>query len=117
MTDNEKFLLAGPEWIELAGRIVADVARQYGEAGTAFSVYEVFVDAPAEIADEDGSSCWCFYVDGKTVRSHPGRSHDVDLCMQATWELELPARGRSTPRSGWRSRRRTRRPGQRTPTC
>ncbi len=90
MTDNEKFLLAGPEWIELAGRIVADVARQYGEAGTAFSVCEVFVDAPAEIADEDGSSCWCFYVDGKTTRSHPGRSHDVDLFMQATWELELP---------------------------
>jgi hypothetical protein len=87
---EKKVMLGSAEWIELGGEILTDIVKEYGEDGFALSVCEVFVEAPAEIADKQGNASWCFYVDGKSVRSSPGASKEVDLYMQATWELELP---------------------------
>ena len=90
MTDQKKVVLASPEWIDLAGRLLADVAREYADEDVSVSMCQRFVEAPPEFADDDGSSSWCFYIEGKNVRFHRGMSREVDVFMQATWELELP---------------------------
>ena len=85
MSDPKKVELASPEWYELATKILAEVARECGEDGFRLSVCEVFIDAPKEFADEDGTMSWCFYIDGKDVRCEKGNSKDVDLYMQGSW--------------------------------
>ena len=85
---HPKFVLASPEWYEVATKILAEVARECGEDGFKLSVCEVFVDAPKEIADEDGNMSWCFYIDGKDVRCERGNSKDVDLYMEGSWDPE-----------------------------
>ena len=62
------------------------MARECGEDGFQLSVCEVFIDAPKEFADEDGTVSWCFYIDGKDVRCERGNSKDVDLYMQGSWD-------------------------------
>lgn len=107
MSDPKKVELASPEWYELATKILAEVARECGEDDFQLSVCEVFIDAPKEYADEDGTMSWCFYIDGKDVRCEKGNSKDVDLytCRGAGTPL---THGESTPRTFSKSRRRTR---------
>ena len=83
---DKKVLLASPEWYEFACKVLAEVARECGEDGFQLSVCEVFIDAPKEFADEDGTMSWCFYIDGKDVRCEKGNSKDVDLYMQGSWD-------------------------------
>ena len=89
--EDKTVVLASPEWYELACRILAEVARECGEDGFRLSVCEVFIDAPKEFADEDGTVSWCFYIDGKDVRCEKGNSKDVDLYMQAPHSRSGPS--------------------------
>ena len=89
MKQQEKVMLASPEWIELGGRILGDLVQEYGDENFSLSFCYVFIDAPTEIADDSGTASCCYYIENKTVRTHHGKSKDVDVYMQATWELEL----------------------------
>ncbi len=90
MTDKKKVKFASPDWVEIARSVLEDLVREHGQEGRSFSVCEVFADAPAEIADEDGYAAWNFYIDGKSVSVSCGRVIDTDVQLQATWELVLP---------------------------
>ena len=92
---DRKVVLASPEWYELASRILAEVARECGEDGFRLSVCEVFIDAPKEFADADGTMSWCFYIDGKDVRCEKGiRRTSTSTCKGAGTP---PTHGESTP--------------------
>ena len=91
MTESQtKHPFASPAWVAQAGSALEEIVAEHGEEGAKFSVCEIFFDAPAEFADEDGVAAWHIRVDGKSVHVATGRIADADVCIQATWETSLP---------------------------
>lgn len=78
-----------PEWVDLARKVLEELISEHGEPGVQYSVCEAFVDAPADLADENGELAWHFFVDGKDVQVACGRA-DADISIQATYETSLP---------------------------
>jgi hypothetical protein len=87
---EEKVPFAGPAWVDAARGVLQELVAEHGVDGAKFSVCEAFAAAPLEFADEDGFAAWHFYIDGKDVQVGRGRVGDVDVTIQATWELVLP---------------------------
>ena len=80
---------ASPEWVDLARKELEDLVGKHGELGLKYSICEAFVDAPSDIADENGELAWHLFVDGKDVQVGCGRA-ETDIIIQATYELALP---------------------------
>ena len=78
-----------PEWVDLAREVLEELVSEHGEPGVKYSVCEAFVDAPEELADENGELAWHFFVDGKDVQVARGRA-DTDFSIQATYLTSLP---------------------------
>ncbi len=87
---NDKVPFASPAWVEIARAVLVELVAQHGQPGERYSIYEAFVDAPPAISDADGCAAWYFRVDGKHVEVGIGRPEDVDIKVQATWEISLP---------------------------
>lgn len=86
---DEKLVFASEAWVDEARRILEELVAAHGEPGAAFSVCEVFSDAPAE-ADASGTAAWHFYIDGETVRVGRGEVDDTDVIIRADYTATLP---------------------------
>lgn len=74
----------------MAARLVLnELVTTHGEAGTKFSVCEVFLDAPASVASS-GVAAWHFYIDGTTVTVDAGEVNDAEVTITADYQTTLP---------------------------
>ena len=86
---DELYDFASPAWVDVARRELEDLVSVNGEPGVKYSVCEAFMEAPPDIADENGELAWHFFVDGKDVQVACGRA-ECDILIQATYETSLP---------------------------
>ena len=78
--DSEKVAFGSSEWLARARQILEELVAEHGEAGTSFSVCEVFTDAPSGlIGPEDNVAAWHFsIVDCRRRRERERRSAGKD---------------------------------------
>ena len=88
----DKVELASPEWLDLAERYLRKSIPALGDAvaDVAFSMCEVFTDAPAHLADEEGRAAWWFAIDGAAVSVGRGARDDVDIRGEVDYAATLP---------------------------
>ena len=89
MNRAKRVVFAGGAWIDGAREILEDLVSIHGEDAQAFSVCEVFTNAPATVA-ASGVAAWHFYINGKAVRVGAGAVDDVDVKIEADYEESLP---------------------------
>lgn len=88
--DQTKNPFVSPAWVDQARLALVEIVAKHGKEGTKYSVCEVFLEAPAEFADDDGVAAWHLLVDGKSAYVATGRIPDADVTIQATWATSLP---------------------------
>ena len=89
MSDTKVDFASAP-WVDQARAVLDELVATHGEPGFAFSVCEIFTDAPTHVA-ESGTAAWHFYIDGKTARVGVGEVGDTDVTIRADYETTLPA--------------------------
>ncbi|MCH7816648.1 MAG: hypothetical protein IIC60_08785 [Proteobacteria bacterium] len=89
--DSEKVAFGSSEWLARARQILEELVAEHGEAGTSFSVCEVFTDAPSGlIGPEDNVAAWHFSIVDNSVTVGEGESENADLQVKIDYHEVLP---------------------------
>lgn len=86
---TQKLEFGSNPWVDKARSVLKELVAEHGQEGKAFSVCEVFTEAPVTIATR-GVVAWHFYIDGHTVRVGTGEVDDTDVKICADYAETLP---------------------------
>jgi len=80
---------ASQAWVVAATEVLEELVAEHGSSGQAFSVCEIFSDAPKSVS-ATGEAAWHFFIDGQSVNVGLGEAEGTDVTIRVDYQTALP---------------------------